>query len=171
MRATRDEFMNLPEGTLAEYIGGEILVSPSPKTRHQRIVQRILKALDNFVEAQGHGEVFVAPYDVHLPSGDVVQPDVLFVSAARSAIVQDWVRGAPDLVVEVLSPETRGRDLDVKSALYAQNGVAEAWFVDPDGGTVEIRRPDGIVRFEARGTLVSFLLPGFELPLAPVFAP
>jgi Uma2 family endonuclease len=171
MRATPAGFMSLPEGTLAEFIGGEILMSPSPKTRHQRLVWRLGPALDDAVRQARRGEVFVAPFDVHLPSGDVVQPDVLFVSTARSAIVQDWIRGAPDLVVEVLSPETRQRDLDVKSELYARNGVAEAWLVDPDASTVEVRRAGAVVRLAAPDVLAPPLLPGFTLTLADLFGP
>jgi len=169
MAATLDEFMRLPEGTLAEFIGGEILMSPSPKLRHQRIVFRIHQALSDFARARG-GEVFEAPCDVHLPSGDVVQPDVLFVSQARSPILQDWVRGAPDLVVEVLSPETRRRDQAVKADLYLRNGVLEVWLADPDARSIEVRTPGGTSIIPAGGTFTSSLLPGFELRLDDVFA-
>lgn len=166
MTATLDDFMRLPEGTLAEFIGGEILMSPSPKTRHQRIVSSLHLALAPFVRERRLGEVFVAPFDVHLPNGDVVQPDLLFVSTARSGIVQDWVWGAPDLVVEVISPETRRRDLDVKADLYLGNGVLEVWLVDPDAKSVEIRAPRGTERLDV---VRSPLLPGFELPAAGLF--
>ena len=171
MAATLEDFMRLPEGTLAEFIGGEILMSPSPKARHQQIALRIWKALDAWVGAKGLGRVDAAPLDVHLPSGDVVQPDVLFVSSTRLSIVQDWIRGAPDLVVEVLSPETRRRDLDVKAELYARNGVRESWFVDPDAAGIEVKTPAGRDRFGGTDRLTSRLLPGFELRLDDVFAP
>jgi Uma2 family endonuclease len=171
MRATLDEFMRLPEGTLAEFIGGDILMSPSPRLRHQRVVFRIHQALNAFVRPRGLGEAFEAPADVHLPSGDVVQPDVLFVSAARSGILQDWVRGAPDLVVEVLSPESRRRDLEVKPGLYAANGVVEVWIADPDARTIEIRTAAGTALVPAGGELTTPLLPGFVLRSADVFAP
>jgi Uma2 family endonuclease len=171
MRATPVEFMSLPEGALAEYIGGEILMSPSPRARRQKLVFRIRAALDAFVAARRLGQTFEAPLDVHLPSGDVVQPDVLFVSAARGSLVQDWVRGSPDLVVEALSPESRRRDLEVKADLYAREGVGEAWFADPDAGTIDVRRAEGVFRFGPGGALVSRLLPGFELPLADLFRP
>ena len=166
MTATLEDFMRLPEGTLAEFIGGEILMSPSPKTRHQRLVTELFLALGNFVRRNRTGEVFVAPFDVHLQNGDVVQPDLLYVSKARSGIVQDWVRGAPDLVVEVLSPEMRRRDFDVKADLYLGNGVLEVWLVDPDAKSVEIRAPRGTERVEV---VRSPLLPGFELPTAELF--
>ena len=170
MTATLDEFMRLPEGTLAEFIGGEILMSPSPRARHQQVSFRIGKALDAWVGDRGLGRVDVAPLDVHLPNGDVVQPDVLYVSTARIGIVQDWVRGAPDLVVEVLSPETRRRDLDVKSDLYLGNGVREAWLVDPDADTIEVRAARGVERVAVGGAVRTPLLPGFTLPTDGAFA-
>ena len=168
MPATLDDFMRLPEGTLAEFIGGEILMSPSPKSGHQRLVGDLLLAVGNSVSRDRLGEVYTH-LDVHLPNGDVVQPDLLYISTARAAIIQDWVRGAPDLVVEVLSPETRRRDIHVKADLYLANGVLEVWLVDPDAKSVEIRRPEGTERIEFGGTVRSPLLPGFELETRGLF--
>jgi Uma2 family endonuclease len=170
MRATLDDFLKLPEGTLAEFIGGEILMSPSPRTWHQELVSRVYRALSEFARPRKLGRAFQSPLDVYLPGGDVVQPDVLFVSTARLSIVGDWIRGAPDLVVEVLSPETRRRDLRVKPGIYAGSGVAEYWIVDPEARSVELRHATGRHLFAAAPVLVSELLPGFELPLAALFA-
>ena len=85
------------------------------------------------------GEVYVAPFDVVLSDTDVVQPDVLFVSKRRSDIITpDNIRGAPDLVVEILSPATAERDRTIKLDLYAQHGVQEYWIVDPDAKSITV---------------------------------
>ena len=85
------------------------------------------------------GKIYVAPFDVVLSDTDVVQPDVIFVSNQRSDIITaDNVRGAPDLVVEILSPATAERDRTLKLDLYAQHGVQEYWIVDPDPKTITV---------------------------------
>jgi Uma2 family endonuclease len=174
-RKTVEDFMNLPEGTRAELIDGDIFMSPSPRPRHQRAVIRLLKHLDAHVSAQGLGEVFVAPLDVHLPSGDIVEPDIFFVAKENQGLVQDWVRGVPDLIIEVLSPDRRERDRIVKRGLYAENRVPEFWIVDPEAGSFEVfalrgeqYEPSGY--FDKDDALVSPLLPDFKLTVAEVFA-
>ena len=174
-RKTVDDYMKLPEGVRAELIEGEIYMSPSPRARHQRIVLNIAYALRQFVESRGLGAVYVAPMDVHLPTGSVVQPDVIYVASANLGIVQDWMRGTPDLHVEVLSPENPERDLVVKRRLYEENRVREYWIVDPAPETVEVLTLAGDkhephVFFQRADTLTSPLLPGFELPGDRIFA-
>lgn len=90
----------------------------------------------------GHGRLFFAPIGVEFPDTDEgVQPDILFVSTERLSIVtEDWIRGAPDLVIEILSPSTARRDRTVKRHLYERQGVAEYWIVDPDAKQVEVWR-------------------------------
>lgn len=172
---TVEDFMKLPEGTRAELIGGEFIMSPSPKVFHQTVVLRIVRALCAFVEARRLGQIFIAPLDVHLPSGDVVEPDVIFVARASEGILQDWIRGVPELLVEVLSPDGITRDRIVKRDLYAANGVKEYWIVDLEAKTVEVfvhvagaYDPRGY--FQGSDVLVAPLLPGFSLPLADLFA-
>jgi Uma2 family endonuclease len=112
--------------------------------------------------------------DVYLPSGDIVEPDLVFVLREHEAVIQDWIRGVPDLLVEVLSPSHPERDLIVKRHLYARNGVGEYWIVDPADRSVQIFKLSGD-RFEPAGyrregqTLATSLLPGFELPVAKLF--
>lgn len=93
-----------------------------------------------FVQERGLGEVFAAPCDVVLSNTDVVQPDLLFVSRERERVLRngDNVRGAPDVVVEILSPATAARDRTFKRALYAKHGVKEYWLVDPDTRIVTV---------------------------------
>jgi len=173
-RKTVDDYMRLPEGVRAELIDGEILRSPSPKAQHQRITANLHVALRAFVEDRGLGRVFIAPLDVHLPSGNVVQPDLLVVLKPNESIVQDWVRGVPDLLVEVISPENAERDRLVKRELYAENGVKEYWIADGEARAIEVlklsqRRYEPHGYFEAGDTLSSALLPGLGLPVEPIF--
>ena len=123
------------------------------------------------------GELFFAPCDVVLTDTDVVQPDLLFVSRERRHLLEngDNVRGAPDLVVEILSPATVYRDRGYKRALYAKHGVQEYWLVDPVAENVSILRPRAgalVVAhtFGHKETLRSPLLAGFELDLDDIFA-
>ena len=120
--------------------------------------------------------MFFAPLDVILTRFDVLEPDLLYVSRDRSAVLKDWVRGAPDLVVEVGSPSTRKRDETIKRTLYEREGVVEYWIVDPKIDLVRVyRRKED--RFErpvelsraAGDVLTTALLPGLELPLSEIF--
>ncbi len=132
------DLLALGEGVRAELVAGAIVMTPAPGLPHQRAVLNLALSLTAWADREGAGEVFVAPVDVYLPSGDVVEPDLVFVSAARREIVRDQVRGVPDLVVEVLSPSNVARDRGLKRELYARNGVPEYWIVDPVGRTIEV---------------------------------
>jgi Uma2 family endonuclease len=173
-RKTVEDFMKLPEGTLAELIDGEIYVSAAPQVPHQRAVLVLATALGTFAHPRKLGEVFLSPMDVHLPSGDIVEPDLIFVRRENFAIIQDWIRGVPDLLVEVLSPAHPERDLIVKRGLFAQNGVGEYWIIDPMDRSVQIFKLSG-ERFEPAGylregqSLRTELLAGFEFALEKLF--
>src|ERR1041384_2899629 len=106
-RWTYDEFARLPnDGNRYEVIGGELFVTPAPTPRHQKVLTRLITALDPFAEAHGLGEVF-APIDVLFGEGEYLEPDLVFVSRDRMGIVSDRAaEAAPDLVVEILSPTT-----------------------------------------------------------------
>lgn len=150
-------------------------MSPSPGDAHQRAVANLHLLLGAFVKAHKLGRVYTAPFDVYLPSGDIVEPDLLFISQANLGIIQRWVRGAPDLVIEVLSfPDGVERDRIVKRDLYAKNGIREYWIVDPDAGAIEVLtlrgekfEPAGY--FEVGDTLDSSLFAEFRLKIVDVF--
>ncbi len=150
-------------------------MTPAPLLFHQLIVVRLTTALSNFVVPNRLGHVFAAPCDVRLSDFDVVQPDVLFVSAERKAILtRELVDAGPDLCVEVLSPSSVKRDTALKSALYAKHRVREFWLADPDAKTITVlvRRGEGWSEYRAFGaedTLDSPLLPGLSILLGPVF--
>lgn len=172
---TVDDYMKLPEGARAELIEGEILMSPSPRERHQAVVGNLYILLRTFITGRKAGRVYTAPLDVHLPSGDVVEPDIVFVSARNESIIQDWVRGVPDLLVEVVSPDAPERDRIVKRHLYERNGVREYWIVDPAERSVEVLKlaakefaSHGY--FEEGDLVTSALLEGLSIPAREIFA-
>ena len=172
-RKSLEDYMALPAQTRAELIEGEIYMAPSPRRKHQDIVGRLYRRIAPLVEKQRLGEIYIAPLDVHLPSGDVVEPDLIFVAEANRAILQDWIRGTPDLLVEVTSPANAERDRIVKRDLYARSRVPEYWIVDPDAQTIDVLRLQGNAYAPAgyweSGTLETSSLPGLRLTLDEVF--
>jgi Uma2 family endonuclease len=123
----------LDDGARYEIIGGELLVSPSPTTDHQYLVSTLHLIIGNMAAANGLGRVLPGPVDVRLGAHTVVVPDLLFVRTERLGIVKRaLIEGAPDLVVEIASPSTRGRDNVQKAATYAEAGVPEYWLPDPE---------------------------------------
>jgi len=116
-------------------------VTPSPDTRHQTIVGALHLLVASFLQRRGIGRIFLAPFDVVLSDLDVVEPDLVYVSAERASIVTAKnVQGAPDLVIEVLSPSTRRTDEVTKRKLYDRVGVREYWIVDPELETIKVHR-------------------------------
>ncbi|GBD92747.1 hypothetical protein BMS3Abin05_00322 [bacterium BMS3Abin05] len=169
---TYEDYKHLPnDGKRYEIIEGELLISPSPKTGHQRIHARLFNALMNFVQKNHSGELFSAPLDVVFSNLNVVQPDLLFISKKRRSIIaEDNIRGAPDLIVEILSPYTEKADRIQKKELYAVYGVREYWIADPEKETIEVYslsaegyRLSGT--FEKTDRLQSVILKGFEINL------
>ncbi len=111
--------------------------------------------------------------DVHLADHTVAQPDVLYVSPERREILQDWIEGAPDLVVEVLSPSTARMDRLLKLNRYAEAGVREYWLVDPVARTIEILVNNGerfVVHAQAGGPWTSPAVLGVELDIDGLWA-
>lgn len=138
---TWQDVQQLPDdGHRHEAIAGELYVTAAPSSRHQRIARRLLYSLEATFGARGLGELFFAPIGVEFPAtGEGVQPDIVFVSAARAGIICDeGIRGAPDIVIEILSPTTAHRDRGVKRKLYERQRVEQYWIVDPDVGAVEV---------------------------------
>ncbi len=175
LKFTYEDYRNAPDDKRYELLDGELVVSPSPKTQHQRLVWKFGRPLADFVETRGLGEVFFSPFDVMFSNADVVQPDLIFVSNERAHIVTpDDIKGAPDLVVEILSPSTAGRDRTFKRALYERHFVREYWLVDPTAKNVTVlllaERGFDLVGIYGEGqTLTSPTLSGFTLDLDSIF--
>ncbi|MES3629219.1 MAG: Uma2 family endonuclease, partial [Longimonas sp.] len=122
------DYQQLPEGAPYQLIDGSLVMSPAPTSNHQRIVAYLYRALYACVE--DGGEVLFAPIDVKLSDTNVVQPDLVFVAKERLDVIGEQViDGAPDLVMEVLSPSTAHHDLTTKKRLYEMHGVQEYWVV------------------------------------------
>ena len=127
------------DGVKREIIGGELFVSPKGIRRHQHVIALLSKYLTDWALENG-GEVYAEP-DVYYSDRDGVVPDVVLVSAETEATLDPAVIDqAPDLIVEVSSPSTRGYDLVRKRALYEAHAVPEYWFVDLDADRIEVYR-------------------------------
>ena len=139
IKFTVADYMTTPDGKRYQLLDGELILAPSPTNKHQAIVGNIFVLLYQFILSNGLGQVWMAPLDVFLTEHDVAQPDILFVSNERAAIITDAnIQGAPDLVVEILSPSTQRYDRGYKRTLYSRHGVREYWLVDPEAETVEV---------------------------------
>lgn len=180
-RLTYEDFLRFPDdGLRHELIDGVHYVTASPAWRHQELLGRLHLAIGNHLVAHsGIGHVVLSPFDTVFSQWDVVEPDLLFVASNQLDIVTEAnIQGAPALVVEILSPSTRKRDLGIKQQLFDRGGVQEYWVVDPvaEGVAVYRRGPDGSLAkvsqlgTDDRATLSSPLLPGFELSIATLFA-
>lgn len=140
-RWTYTEFARLPsEGsTRHEIIGGELYVTPGPSVRHQRVLIELASRLHLFVRANDLGEVLTGPVDVLFAEGDYLEPDLVFVTKDRAALLSDrGIEGSPDLVVEIVSPSTASRDRGIKLDRYRHFGVGAYWVVDPGRRTIEV---------------------------------
>jgi Uma2 family endonuclease len=172
---TYEDLLQTPDdGQRYEIVGGELIVSPAPVPEHQEILGRLFLLFAAFVRRHRLGKVYIAPIDVGLFDHDNVQPDLIFIAADRLGIVGPTrVEGAPDLVLEVLSPGTRHLDQVRKAALYATAGVREYWLVDPEARAIAILALVG-QHFEpvpqTEGVGRSGVLPGFEVEIDPLFS-
>ena len=176
VKLTYEDYCAAPADNRYELLDGDLMMVPAPNIKHQRVQLHLATRLDLFIEERALGTLLTAPCDVMLSETDVVQPDLLFVSRKREHLLRDGqkVQGAPDLVIEILSPSTADRDRGKKLALYGRHGVTEYWLVDPVAETISIHRQHAgeLVPTETFGrdqTLRSPLLAGLELHLSDVF--
>ena len=139
-KLTYADYVTLPDdGRRYEILDGELAVSPSPTSRHQLVSHNLDYALSSWVRARNLGRMWAAPLDLILADTVVTQPDLIYVSRSRSAIVsRRGLEAAPDLVIEILSDSTATRDRGVKMRIYARHGIPRYWIVDPEAQTVEV---------------------------------
>ncbi len=173
---TYDDYLTLPDdGNRYEIIGGELLMTPAPNTIHQRLLLKLSTLLNEHVEKNNLGEIFISLFDVILSMTDVVQPDIMFISKKCSQIItKKNIVEAPDLVIEILSDSTAAIDRNQKKELYEKYGVKEYWMVNPDAKEIEqYLLQDEIYKLNAKlessEKLVSTVIDGFSLPLQPIF--
>ncbi len=162
-KLTYEDYLHFPEGERYELIDGEAWMVPAPNTRHQDILGRLHLTVGNFLEAHGGGRAFVAPLDVVLSSGDVLQPDLVFIAPADLDVLTEAnVWGTPSWVVEILSQDVR-RDRVLKRQRYERFGVPEFWIADPVNDLLEVYRLEG----DRYGDPIVLRPPGVAEPLAP----
>lgn len=136
---TYEDYCALPDdGLRYEIIEGFLFSEPSPRRAHQQVAANLLMILRAPVRERNLGEVYIAPFDVILERRTVVVPDLVFVARDRAGVVSERaVEGAPDLIIEIISPGTARRDRVAKLNAYARRGVPHYWLVDPEVRTVE----------------------------------
>ena len=166
------------DGLRHELIDGEHFVTPTPKRKHQAISMNLSGMIWAFLQQHPVGRVFTAPFDVIFSEFDVVEPDLVFISRERMTEIETspWVRGAPNLAVEIGSESTRKRDETTKKRLYERFGVEEYWIVDPELDTIKVYRRVGDryeraaeLSLEANDVLTTPLLPDLRIALVKVF--
>ncbi len=177
VRLTVQDYLDIPEEDENRYelIDGELYMAPAPTWEHQESIGNLYSALRDFVRANELGRVVASPIDVFLSNEDVFQPDIVFVSIERLNIIHSsGVHGAPDLVIEMLSPSTEQRDLTIKRERYAMFDVKEYWLANPITKTITVLRLRGgafehIGVFTEGMTLETPLLPGLQVDISAVF--
>jgi Uma2 family endonuclease len=174
-RMTFEEFLAWgDEDTWAEWVDGEVVVLTPAAVKHQRIARFLVDLLGNFVLMRQLGEVIPAPFTIKLPAPlkRGREPDIVFISRERlHRLKPTYFDGAPDLVVEITSPESFARDRGEKYVEYEAAGVKEYWLIDPDRQQAEFYRlgEDGRYRLHtagAGGVYHSEVIPGLRLKTA-----
>jgi Uma2 family endonuclease len=170
-----DDLEMIPDdGKRYELIAGELTVSPAPSQSHQWLHARLMLLIGNHVVGRGLGEIYSAPVDVRFSPVDQVQPDLLVLFNEQAGIYRgSTVSGAPDLVVEIISPSSRTYDEAVKFGLYERNGVPEYWIADPIANTIRqfvLRNERYVENAPLGGILRSVAIPDLTIDLATFFA-
>ena len=173
---TVEDYRSVPEGgPRYELIEGQMIMAPAPNRLHQKISRNLQFLIMRYLEEHPIGAIYNAPFDVELNEFNVFQPDLVYVRLERASVFTDQgVTGAPDLVVEVLSPKTLKYDLGPKREVYARSGVSELWVIDPEARKLSIyylqqdnQNPAYAVSEDAFWE--SALFPGLRLSLREVF--
>lgn len=173
---TAAEFFGLPEGPpFFQLIDGDLYMSPSPRRYHQKLALRLGHILQTYLDAHPIGELYLAPSDVVFTADTILNPDLYFVTTQREGILtEQGAEGAPDLVIEILSPSTAKLDLGRKREIYAASGVQEMWAVSPRTATIDVYRfaenpAEPVAVLDEGDALSSPLFPGFSASLAAIF--
>ncbi len=170
-----DDYMLLDDNKRYEIHEGGLIVIPSPTIWHQDIIGRLFNLLWKSVQKQKSGHVVAAPLDVILSDTDIFQPDILFIKKEHYDIIKDGkIFGAPDLVIEVLSPSTADIDMHRKRMLYGKYNVPEYWIVDPEIKTVILFSNENgkmklIKEFSDDEKIESNILGDMDFPVSEIF--
>lgn len=161
-RTAMQVFEMLPEGTLAEVINNVIYMSPAPTFPHQEVLSNLHASMNVYGRKSNLGKCLVSPIDVYFDEKNILQPDIIFISNENMSIVKDEkVKGAPDLIVEVLSPGNKKHDTERKRPVYEKYGVKEFFIIDPrtkEVITYYLRNNKFIKQESTSGKITSMLL-------------
>ena len=132
-KLTYQDFILFPDnGKRHELIDGDHYMTPAPSVRHQAISRNIEYFFEKYFRKTKKGSIFDAPIDVYLSDYDIVEPDLIIISIKNSSIIEEkYIKGPPDIIIEILSPSTKKNDLSLKKHLYEKHGVKEYWIVNP----------------------------------------
>ncbi|MDQ3315496.1 MAG: Uma2 family endonuclease [Verrucomicrobiota bacterium] len=174
---TVENYKILPEtGPRYQLIEGDLYIAPAPNRYHQDISRNLEYILLDYLEEHPIGKLYDAPFDVYLDEYNVFQPDILVVLNERPSILSEaGAEGAPDFVVEVLSPKTARLDRDNKRRVYATSGVRELWIIAPETRQIQVYllsrdAANTIATHGENDTFESARFPGVRFSAARIFA-
>ncbi len=169
------DYKLLPEGSPYQLIEGELIMTPAPSPFHQIISGNLFEKIRMFAKERNAGIVLYSPIDIYLDDENAYQPDIVFISKGKQEIIKDdGIHGAPDLIIEILSPSTAYYDIKKKYKVYERCGVKEYWIVDPLQKTIEVffNKEGGfklVGSAKGEGEINSEILKGNILSLKEVF--
>lgn len=175
VKLTYEDYRKTPEDERYELIDGELIMAAAPNMAHQTTQANLGSPMHTFVRSEGLGYVFFTPCDIVLSEHTTLQPDLIFVSKENTGIITDAnIQGAPDMVVEIISPSSTGRDWTIKRDLYARYGVKEYWLIDPVNRTLWVMRlRDGYLElvgtYREGDTVTASTIEGFTVNLSDIF--
>jgi len=176
VKYTYSDLLTVPDdGNRYELFEGELIMTPSPMLLHQIASTNLIYKLKEHIIVHKSGVVIAAPFDVYFDDENVFQPDIIFISHQRRSIVEEKrIKGAPDLVVEILSPNTKDRDYGFKFKKYAEIGVKEYWIVDTDEKIIKLYQLSerGFVHYKelsGHDMVESNMLPGLSFPVDDIW--
>lgn len=171
---TVKHFELLPESAPYQLIEGELIFMSSPSFDHQDVLGNLFFEIKAFLKEHQIGRVAIAPLDVCLDENNVVQPDLLFVSIRRTNIIERKIMGAPDFIIEILSPGNANYDKKTKLSLYGRFLVTEYWIVHPEEQWIEVYHNKAGILWKQQTAkigdkIISKAIEGFELDVSRVF--
>ena|ERR1700748_2756594 len=173
---TDEDYMMLEEGAPFQLINYDLIMSPSPTPFHQGISLQLILTISEYLKGiNNQGYLAFAPLDVRFDEGNVLQPDIIYISAERkNELVKDRIEGAPDLIIEILSPSNAIYDLRQKKDIYQKYGVKEYIIIDPVSKNADLYSlKDGEYylhqRAEKAEAINSALLSGLSFDLNKIF--
>ena len=174
---TVGDYMLLDDDLRCEIIDAELIMTPAPNINHQKVSMALILKMSQFIEIQKQGILFHAPTDVYFDNNNVFQPDLIYLKDQKSpSLSEKGIIGAPDLIVEIISPSNSYIDRYIKKKKYSQFGVQEYWIVDPGNKTLEIynlaedQEYSLTLYLAVEGEVKSSVLEGLNFELGEIFA-